>query len=583
MYGKSANGLSRLNSTVRSSTALVPPGDSTPPSCERAPEPLSGSRTRSMLVTTSSAPKGLPSLNVTPERSLKVQTSTAVVRRPALGELGPQRVVVVEVDEVLEELVHEDDAALVVDGDRVGIGDRRGADPLEVAADDGLGRAGRARRCRGAGLVAAAGCQQLAGGRQREAEHRRTHQHLTPGHLALEDLLDQVLTVLPLELRDAISILPLTQSCVNHRSGDCPAAGPPPIDCGSPYTRSLDSKMELTNQLSPAPLYEVQIFSLNACRQHFRRSSPSLRPIEMRQTPAGAVRDSRLESAGMYHARPWYACRPAGAEMPSGTEDLELPVPGVRSGERTAHTGTDEPAVSLARRAPPRPDRGRGPERPRPRPLRARLERAVRRQPHDRSPRPRDADPRGLSLQAPQARHLRGGAAPALQRRQLHAQHDRGRHERRAPKSFLRRPWRRTRRSPSCWASPPPAACTCCSGCGPRWASRSPSRTSSSRPRASPTCWSTTWPDPSGRSCASATTCIPSGRTRAWSPSSWTGSRPRCSASRPGTPPSSSRAPCTTRTVAWWSWHGRVPRRPHRVRGQRAGGGRPDLAPAGGR
>ena len=57
--------------------ALAPPGESTPLSCERAPEPLSGSRTRSMLVTTSSAPKGLPSLNVTPERSLKVHTSTA--------------------------------------------------------------------------------------------------------------------------------------------------------------------------------------------------------------------------------------------------------------------------------------------------------------------------------------------------------------------------------------------------------------------------------------------------------------------------------------------------------------------------
>ncbi len=87
-YGKSANGLSRVNSTVAVSTALVPPGERMPASAARAPEPLLGSTTRSMLATTSSASKGLPSLNVTPWRSLNVHTEASALPDQLSARLG---------------------------------------------------------------------------------------------------------------------------------------------------------------------------------------------------------------------------------------------------------------------------------------------------------------------------------------------------------------------------------------------------------------------------------------------------------------------------------------------------------------
>src|SRR5665647_3916156 len=76
--GKSAKGASRLKATVASSTFCVPPGERMPPRTLSAEEPLLGSVRRSKVATTSSAPKGLPSLNLTPWRSLKVQTSAVL-------------------------------------------------------------------------------------------------------------------------------------------------------------------------------------------------------------------------------------------------------------------------------------------------------------------------------------------------------------------------------------------------------------------------------------------------------------------------------------------------------------------------
>ena len=87
-YGKSANGLSRLNWTVCVSIAFVPPGERMPARAARAPEPLLGLMTRSMLATTSAASKGLPSLNVTPWRSLKVQTSPFALGAQLTASLG---------------------------------------------------------------------------------------------------------------------------------------------------------------------------------------------------------------------------------------------------------------------------------------------------------------------------------------------------------------------------------------------------------------------------------------------------------------------------------------------------------------
>ena len=133
-YGKSANGLSRLNVTVCVSVALVPPGERMPASAARAPEPLLGLSTRSMLATTSAASKGVPSLNVTPWRSVKVQTSPFWLGVQDSGELRLEGVGVAEVDQVLGDLVDEDDAALVVDRDRVEGLERRRDDCLHGAA-----------------------------------------------------------------------------------------------------------------------------------------------------------------------------------------------------------------------------------------------------------------------------------------------------------------------------------------------------------------------------------------------------------------------------------------------------------------
>ena len=62
-----------------------------PLSADNAPDPLLGSTRRSKVATTSSAAKGLPSLNVTPWRSLNVHTWAAgsgdqlSAREPAAG------------------------------------------------------------------------------------------------------------------------------------------------------------------------------------------------------------------------------------------------------------------------------------------------------------------------------------------------------------------------------------------------------------------------------------------------------------------------------------------------------------------
>ncbi len=145
MNGKSAYGLSRVNSTVYWSTALVPPGERTPLNCER--------RARAVVRVEDALDArdhvfGLEGAAVVERDALAQVERPHVARlagRPALGELGLERVVVVEVDQVLEELVDEDDAALVVDGERVGVGDRRRADELDGAAHD-RARAGRSLR-----------------------------------------------------------------------------------------------------------------------------------------------------------------------------------------------------------------------------------------------------------------------------------------------------------------------------------------------------------------------------------------------------------------------------------------------------
>ena len=87
-YGKSANGLSSVNLTVEVSTAVVPPGERMPERAARAPEPLLGLRTRSMLATTSAASSGLPSLNVTPWRSVKVHSEPSVLGSHLVASCG---------------------------------------------------------------------------------------------------------------------------------------------------------------------------------------------------------------------------------------------------------------------------------------------------------------------------------------------------------------------------------------------------------------------------------------------------------------------------------------------------------------
>ena len=172
-----------------------------------------------------------------------------IVRRPALGELRLERVVVVQVDEELEELGDEHDAALVVDGDRVGIGDRRRADDAEDAAHDRSRHAGRARR-RGGLRGAAAGGEQLTGGGEREAEHRRAHEQLAPRHLSLEDLVDQMLAVLSGELLAShIATPPGRMPVVRNGFRRWLGHRPPPTHSGH-HTQGGDEWQEvLTGQL----------------------------------------------------------------------------------------------------------------------------------------------------------------------------------------------------------------------------------------------------------------------------------------------------------------------------------------------
>ena len=74
MYGKLPFAASSVNSTVASSIAFAPPGESTPVNAESAFDLFFGSAWRSMVATTSAAVSGVPSWNVTPFRIANVHT-----------------------------------------------------------------------------------------------------------------------------------------------------------------------------------------------------------------------------------------------------------------------------------------------------------------------------------------------------------------------------------------------------------------------------------------------------------------------------------------------------------------------------
>src|SRR5919197_4182916 len=73
--GKPPVGASRWNATVNLSTFRTPPGERTPLYAESACEPPFGSVSRLYVATTSSAVISCPVWNLTPRRSLYVQTS----------------------------------------------------------------------------------------------------------------------------------------------------------------------------------------------------------------------------------------------------------------------------------------------------------------------------------------------------------------------------------------------------------------------------------------------------------------------------------------------------------------------------
>ena len=64
------------------------PGDSTPLKAESAFDPFFGSTSRSTLATTASALKGSPLLNVTPGRSLNVQTEPSALGDQLVASTG---------------------------------------------------------------------------------------------------------------------------------------------------------------------------------------------------------------------------------------------------------------------------------------------------------------------------------------------------------------------------------------------------------------------------------------------------------------------------------------------------------------
>ena len=96
-------------------------------------------------------------------------------------------------------------------------------------------------------------------------------------------------------------------------------------------------------------------------------------------------------------------------------------------GGQTAHARSIEPPVPLGRRVAARPDRGGAAASSRIGTFRASPQRAVRRQPNDRSPRRRDAHARGLRVPKSPPRDVRRRAPAALQRRELHTDDDRRR------------------------------------------------------------------------------------------------------------------------------------------------------------
>ena len=78
MYGKLANGPLSLNTTVVSSNAVVPPGESLPVlNADNAFELLSGLTRRSIVATTSAAVTGEPSLNLAAGFSLNVHSDAS--------------------------------------------------------------------------------------------------------------------------------------------------------------------------------------------------------------------------------------------------------------------------------------------------------------------------------------------------------------------------------------------------------------------------------------------------------------------------------------------------------------------------
>ena len=81
-------GASSVKRTVWSSTLVVPLFDSTPFRAESALEPLAGSARRSMEATTSSAVITRPSWNLTPSRSLNVQTLPSLLGSHDRASIG---------------------------------------------------------------------------------------------------------------------------------------------------------------------------------------------------------------------------------------------------------------------------------------------------------------------------------------------------------------------------------------------------------------------------------------------------------------------------------------------------------------
>ena len=155
-----------------------------------------------MVKTTSSAPKRLPSWKVTPGCRLNVQTVASALGDQLLASTGRRlRSLLTQTrySATCWAMAIEPVSYMVVGIDRDG---RRGHGELERAARLGRGRRrGRARARR----RAAAGGQDLADERGRQADDAGAHEKLAPRHATTEHLVEQVIRVLALE-----------RSVVNH-------------------------------------------------------------------------------------------------------------------------------------------------------------------------------------------------------------------------------------------------------------------------------------------------------------------------------------------------------------------------------